>query len=389
MKSEISQLTTKRQSLMSMLALNEDFAYSISPLGRGSKSSFTPSRAATTNLIDGQRYDSVMNKYAEVMRNRGLHDCEKLSTHCRKHEYKKWDYSHADRAKYSQQKNMMATVTRKLPESNVLEKKDSGEDGNFSDESSEIEIKDLIETKATQMTAANCSRMRTRTGRTTLTRMTRPPSQDDEENIPETERIQMTVDKIKKGRKGDLLAEIQLIKDRHKQLDVLTQAKRRAEMENKKIRQSPKISEAKRQENLLKKFLLANTNLQKELDFNKFKERTTIDINRDFTDTVTNLQEPGIIWAPKWSVSRSHLPGKISKSIHPVSDARKNSVVAFKPAKPGDLPPCIYLPKHIDKKIPVESAWLLDKFMKETLDMASSGKPVGVLPLGMSPQLHE
>lgn len=51
---------------MSMLALNEDFAYSISPLGRGSKSSFTPSRAATTNLIDGQRYDSVMNKYAEV-----------------------------------------------------------------------------------------------------------------------------------------------------------------------------------------------------------------------------------------------------------------------------------------------------------------------------------
>jgi len=55
----------------------------------------------------------------------------------------------------------------------------------------------------------------------------------------------------------------------------------------------------------------------------------------------------------------------------------------------GDLPPCIYLPKHIDKKIPVESAWLLDKFMKETLDMASSGKPVGVLPLGMSPQLHE
>jgi len=66
-------------------------------------------------------------------------------------------------------------------------------------------------------------------------------SSDDEENIPETERIQMTVDKIKKGRKGDLLAEIQLIKDRHKQLDVLTQAKRRAEMENKKIRQSPKV----------------------------------------------------------------------------------------------------------------------------------------------------
>lgn len=55
------------------------------------------------------------------------------------------------------------------------------------------------------------------------------------------------------------------------------------------------------------------------------------------TIIVTNLQEPGIIWAPKWSVSRSHLPGKISKSIHPVSDARKNSVVAFKPAKPGKL----------------------------------------------------
>lgn len=33
----------------------------------------------------------------------------------------------------------------------------------------------------------------------------------------------------------------------------------------------------------------------------------------------------------------------------------------------GDLPPCVFLPKHIDDKIPVESAWLLDKFMKETI----------------------
>lgn len=49
-----------------------------------------------------------------------------------------------------------------------------------------------------------------------------------EEEMEESDRIQMTVDNIRKSRKGGMLAEIHQIKDRHKQLEALTQTKRRA-----------------------------------------------------------------------------------------------------------------------------------------------------------------
>ena len=66
-------------------------------------------------------------------------------------------------------------------------------------------------------------------------------SLDAEEDIPEEQRVKNALEKIRNESHDDgILAEIQLIKDRHRQLEVLTDTKQRAMAEGLKLKQSRK-----------------------------------------------------------------------------------------------------------------------------------------------------
>ena len=68
MKSEMAQLNTQRKSLMHMLERNDDFTYPITPRDRNSVRSYTShSDSATSKLIEDDRYNSVINRYNEVL----------------------------------------------------------------------------------------------------------------------------------------------------------------------------------------------------------------------------------------------------------------------------------------------------------------------------------
>lgn len=65
---------------------------------------------------------------------------------------------------------------------------------------------------------------------------------DGEEDIPEKTRVQMTIEKIRKETSGGMLTEIQHIKDRHKQLEALTETKKRAMAETAKPKKNKKVT---------------------------------------------------------------------------------------------------------------------------------------------------
>ena len=66
MKSEVAKLASHRKSLMGMLAHNEDFSYPVSLKSAKSALTTAYSQAATSRLIEEDRYQSVMDKCAEV-----------------------------------------------------------------------------------------------------------------------------------------------------------------------------------------------------------------------------------------------------------------------------------------------------------------------------------
>ena len=66
MKSEVAKLASHRKSLMGMLAHNEDFSYPVSLKSAKSGLTTAYSQAATSRLIEEDRYQSVMDKCAEV-----------------------------------------------------------------------------------------------------------------------------------------------------------------------------------------------------------------------------------------------------------------------------------------------------------------------------------
>lgn len=65
MKSEIAKLSKHRKSLLGMLARNEDFSYPLIQ-DKNSTSSSDHDGSATSRLIDEDRFQSVMNRCAEV-----------------------------------------------------------------------------------------------------------------------------------------------------------------------------------------------------------------------------------------------------------------------------------------------------------------------------------
>lgn len=63
---------------------------------------------------------------------------------------------------------------------------------------------------------------------------------DGEEDIPEATRVRRAIENIRRGTHGGMLAEIQQIKERHQQLEELTETKKRALAEKAKMKRSRK-----------------------------------------------------------------------------------------------------------------------------------------------------
>ncbi|XP_067930733.1 uncharacterized protein [Watersipora subatra] len=352
MKSELSQPSRQKKSLMQLLAFNDDFVFPIESKETVSDR-FCRSKtlSATSKLIDEERQQSILKKQAEVRQNIKLRHCDKFEAASKKREYKKWDFTHAQLAGYHL-KPMIRRASYLWPK--------SAETGKCSNNENES-LKELDSAVSVHAGLPPSSKVGHQSPNRKL------DSQDGEEAIPENERVQMTLEKIRKETSNGVLAEIHQIKERHRQLEALTQTKKRAVTDAAKPQASQKDEETKMDKDALRKILLADANLQRDLEFNAFKEKTTVKLQRNFNSPSAVEGYPGIVWKPKWNPSANQLKGRICKSTHPVCDAaNKDPQLKFAPAKQGDLPPCIFLPIHIQAKTPMESAILLDQFIKQT-----------------------